>query len=60
MIRSAYDLFRLDLLEHLRLKTPRNSEEEYYIWKNLRELVNLGSESVDYKPFIYKKKVTQR
>jgi hypothetical protein len=60
MIRSAYDLFRLDLLEHLRLKTPKDSEEEYYIWKNLGEFVNLGSESVDFKPFVYKKKANQR
>ena len=60
MIRSAYDLFRLDLLEHLRLQTPRNSDEEFYIWKNLGELVDLGRESIEFKPLTYKKKAAQK
>ena len=33
MIRSAYDLFRLDLLEQFRLKTPKNSVEEFQVWR---------------------------
>lgn len=59
MIRSAYDLFRLDLLEHLRLKTPKDSVEEYFIWKNLGEFTNLGKESLEFKTLSYKKKVVR-
>ncbi len=33
MIRGAYDLFRLDLLEQFRLKQPTDSVEEFQIWK---------------------------
>jgi hypothetical protein len=42
MIRSAYDLFRLQLLEQLRLEVPPNSKSEYYIWKNLGDFIVTG------------------
>jgi len=48
MIRSAYDLFRLHLLEHLRLELPHDSEEEFYIWKNLGEFIVLGNFSLGF------------
>jgi hypothetical protein len=53
MIRSAYDLFRLDLLEQFRLKQPKNSVEEFQVWQNLGELIVLGQESLDFKPLQY-------
>ncbi len=53
MIRSAYDLFRLDLLEQFRLEHPKNSVEEFQVWKNLGELIVLGQESMDFKPLEY-------
>ncbi|RLD05673.1 MAG: hypothetical protein DRI56_09130 [Chloroflexota bacterium] len=53
MIRSTYDLFRLDLLKHLRLKLPKDSDEEFYIWKNLGELVVLGQHSLEFKKLKY-------
>ncbi len=56
MIRSAYDLFRLDLLEQFRLKHPKNSVEEFQTWQNLGELIVLGQESMDFTPLKYEVK----
>ncbi|HUI88719.1 MAG TPA: hypothetical protein VLX61_08315 [Anaerolineales bacterium] len=56
MIRSAYDLFRLDLLEQFRLKAPQDSVEEFAIWKNIGELLVLGQESIEFKPLKYVQK----
>lgn len=53
MIRSSYDLFRLDLLEQFRLKLPKGSIEEFYIWKNLGEFISLGQKSLEFKPLKY-------
>jgi hypothetical protein len=53
MIRSAYDLFRLDLLEQFRLELPQDSVEEFRIWKNLGELIVMGQESLEFKPLNY-------
>jgi hypothetical protein len=53
MIRSAYDLFRLDLLQQFRLSLPRNSIDEFYIWKNLGELILQGPNSLDFSPLEY-------
>ena len=53
MIRSAYDLFRLDLLKQLRLKMPNNSHEEFYTWKNLNEFIVLGQYSISLKRLEY-------
>lgn len=56
MIRSAYDLFRLDLLEQFRLKHPKGSVEEFQVWRNLGELIVLGQESLEFKPLKYEVK----
>ena len=53
MIRSAYDLFRLDLLEKFRLQVPDNSINEFYVWKNLSELLVLGTKSLEFEPLEY-------
>jgi hypothetical protein len=53
MIRSAFTLYKLDLLEQFRLKQPKNSIEEYEIWRNLGELLVLGQESLDFKSLEY-------
>lgn len=60
MIRSAYDLFRLDLLEQLRLKHPKDSVEEFQTWRNLGELIVLGRESLDFKPLEYEIRKQQK
>ncbi len=52
-IRSAYDLFRLDLLKQLRLKMPKNSYEEYKNWRNLGEFIVLGNASLGFDALIY-------
>jgi hypothetical protein len=54
MIRSAYDLFRLDLLEQFRVKQPKDSDEEFQVWQNLAELIVLGQEALDFNPLEYK------
>jgi hypothetical protein len=56
MVRSAYDLFRLDLLEQFRLKMPKDSVEEFQIWRNLGELIVLGQDSIDFKPLEFQAK----
>lgn len=53
MIRSAYDLFRIDLLKRLRLKIPANSWEEFFTWQNINEFVLLGRHSLKYKKLEY-------
>lgn len=53
MIRSAYDLFRLDLLKRFRLKMPKNSDDEFFMWKNLGELIALGQHSLSFEPLEY-------
>ncbi|MBC7876573.1 MAG: hypothetical protein H7Y59_05320 [Anaerolineales bacterium] len=53
MIRSSYDLFRLDLLEQFRIKHPKNSVEEFQTWQNLGELIILGQESMEFKALKY-------
>ena len=48
LIRSAYDLFHLDLLKILRLddlppdELPQNTEEEREIWKRVFEFITIG------------------
>jgi hypothetical protein len=56
VLRSSYDLFRLDLLEHFRLRSPKDSVEEFQMWKNLRELFVLGQESIEFRPLKYEKR----
>lgn len=53
MIRSSYDLFRLDLLSQFRIENPKNSVEEFQVWKNLGELLILGQASMDFEPLTY-------
>jgi hypothetical protein len=52
-IRSAYDLYRLQLLEQMRIKLPDDSADEFYIWKNLGEFIVLRDFSLDFRPFSY-------
>ncbi len=53
MIRSAYDLFRLDLLKQFHLKAPVHSADEYQIWDNLNEFIILGEQSLEFVPLLY-------
>lgn len=48
MIRGAYDLFRLDLLKQFHLKMPKDSYTEFFMWKNLGELIILGDRSLSF------------
>lgn len=56
IVRSAYDLFRLDLLDQLHIKQPRNSVEEFRIWKNLGQLIGLGQEATNFSTLHYQSK----
>ncbi|PKN91677.1 MAG: hypothetical protein CVU44_17325 [Chloroflexi bacterium HGW-Chloroflexi-6] len=53
MIRSAYDLFRLDLLKHFHIKMPDNSVQEFHIWRNIGELLTLGQQSLTFQGLEY-------
>jgi len=53
LIRSAFDLFRLDLLKQFRMKTPKTSREEFYVWKDLNELIVLGRHSLTFAQLEY-------
>ena len=48
-LRSAYDLHRFLLLDQMRIKTPKNSMEEFDLWLNLGELIVLGPLSLDFE-----------
>ena len=56
MIRSAYDLFRLDLLEQFRIKPPKDLDKEYQVWANLGELIALGQEAIEFDGLRYENK----
>jgi len=47
-------------LEQFRLKHPKDSVEEFQVWKNLGELIVLGQESLDFKPLEYEIKNQQK
>jgi hypothetical protein len=44
MIRSSYDLFRMQLLKALHLELPEDSEEEWDTWRSLSEFVAIGEQ----------------
>jgi len=60
MIRSAFDLFRLDLLKKLEVVRPRDSEREYKTWYNLNEMIVLGSRSLTVDTLHYRKEKPER
>ena len=53
MIRSAYDLFRLDLLKQFKIKQPKDSDEEYQVWENLGQFIALGTEAIEFDQLRY-------
>ncbi|HEX5838744.1 MAG TPA: hypothetical protein VFY26_13005 [Anaerolineales bacterium] len=55
VIRSAFDLFRLDLLKKLGLEQPVNSIKEFETWQSLNELIVLGSHSLTFTKLDYRK-----
>ncbi len=54
MIRSSFDLFRLDLLKELGLERPKDSAEEYETWYALNEMIVLGSHSLTHTKIDYR------
>lgn len=56
IIRSSFDLFRLDLLKEFDLERPKDSIEEFKAWNNLNELMVLGSHSLLYTKLDYREK----
>lgn len=54
MIRSAFDLFRLDLLKKLELVRPNDSIQEFETWSILNELIVLGSHSLTFQKLDYR------
>jgi len=55
IIRSSFDLFRLNLLKELGLERPKDSAEEYDTWYALNELIVLGSHSLTLTKIDYRK-----
>ena len=55
MIRSSFDLFRLDLLKKLGLERPKDSIEEFESWNRMNELIVLGSHSLTLTKIDYRK-----
>ena len=53
MIRSAYDLFRLDLLKLFHVGRPNNIKEEFQMWRNLGQLILLGQHQLSFKQVDY-------
>jgi ABC-type multidrug transport system fused ATPase/permease subunit len=56
MIRSSFDLFRLDLLKKLGLRRPVDSVQEYNTWYTINELIALGDHSLTYEKLNYRRK----
>lgn len=54
VIRSSYDLFRLDLLKKLELTRPSDSIQEFDTWQELNELVVMGRHSLTFKKLDYR------
>lgn len=53
LIRSAYDLFRFDLTEQLRLELAEDSDDEHDKWKIWSEFVALGDLERTRDAFVY-------
>lgn len=53
VIRSAYDLYRHDLLRQFHINMPVDYVEEFQSWKNIGELLVLGQHNLSYEPLIY-------
>ena len=56
VIRSSFDLFRLDLLKKLGMDRPKDSEEEFEKWQQLNELMVLGDHSLTFTKLDYREK----
>lgn len=56
LIRSAYDLFRFDLIKQLRLTLPKHSGQEIDLWTRWTRLVALGNFAPPTLPFLYQYK----
>lgn len=56
MIRSSFDLFRLDLLKKLGVERPKDSIEEFDTWNDLNELIVLGEHSTTFHKINYREK----
>ncbi len=59
MIRSSFELFRLDPLRKLELDRPNNSIEEFETWQNINELIVLGSHSLTFTKIDYRQEEQQ-
>jgi hypothetical protein len=53
MIRSAYDLFRFDLLEKLHYKLPEDSEKERNLWNRIEKFMLIGYAWDEPAPITY-------
>ncbi|PWB73183.1 MAG: hypothetical protein C3F07_10030 [Anaerolineales bacterium] len=56
MIRSSFDLFRLDLLKKLGVERPKDSIQEFETWNSLNELIVLGRHSLSFRKLDYREK----
>jgi hypothetical protein len=55
VVRSSFDLFRMDLLKKLHVPRPENSNKEFYAWKELNELIVLGKHSLTHSQIDYRR-----
>lgn len=54
-VRVAFDLYRSDLWEMMRLKPAANFKEEIETWKNISKFFKLGKDEFDFNGFSYGK-----
>lgn len=56
LVKSTFDLFRMSLIDALKLKKPKNYDEETTLWENLSLFIGHGllNENVYLVPFDYK------
>jgi hypothetical protein len=55
VIRSSYDLFRMDLLRKLEMERPTDSIDEFAAWQRINELIVMGRHSLTFKKLNYRK-----
>ena len=55
VVRSSFDLFRMDLLKKLHVPRPENSIKEFSLWRELNELIVLGGHSLTFTQIDYRK-----
>lgn len=53
VIRRSVDMFRLELFPQLKMKPPKNSEEEFDAWRKLSEFMQSGKDEGLFEPLVF-------